>query len=163
MNAQKALDLIKANGIFGLGDYDGCMCLNFEVCGVHVDVSCRKSSGSSLFGGFHGTTVRVYSRHMDAGADDLKIVAAEVIRQVRESEGHLPIQLRFCEYSDDSDSKCAYCGKPRATAQGYLCQECVSKESPMMGKIADSYAFDVLAADLISDALRVDGQPAPQK
>lgn len=155
MNATKALELIKANGIFGLGDYDGCMCCNFEVCGVQVDISCRKSSGSSLFPDFYGTTVRVHSRHMDATADDLKLVAAEVIKQVREREGHLPIQLRFCDYSDDKDLKCAYCGKERAVPQGYLCSECATKDSPMMGKIADALAFDVLAADLIADAMSI--------
>lgn len=154
MNAQKAAALIKEKGIFGLGDYDGCMCCHFEVNGVHVDISCRKSSDGAMFDGFYGTTVRVSSRHMDSDASGLAEVAVVVIEQVQENEGHLPINLRFCDYEHDANGgKCVYCGKSRGNPTGYLCDGCQTEADKYRGgNLADYYAYEKLNADLIGKA-----------
>lgn len=90
MNYNPALDTIKKVGVGELCHTDGCMCLNFSIHQVHVDVACRKSSGSVHGNG--GTTIRVYSHSMDYDeADDaLRAVGEEVARQMAEWNGGDP-------------------------------------------------------------------------
>lgn len=154
MDAKAAARLIAEKGIFGLGGYDGCMCTNFEVQGVHIDISCRKSSGGSMFKDFYGTTIRVWTNHLDGDAKGLGQVAAEVIREVRKNEGHLPIKLRFCGYKYDAEKSCTYCGKPRPDQERYLCTKCQDGQTPFGDRIAENHAFDSIHYDLIEDAAR---------
>lgn len=120
-----AVKLIHDIGLYGLGGYDGCPCTSFEVMGVAVAVSCRKSSGmDSVFKDFFGIGVRVTSRLMDATPDALVKVADEVLRQLAD-EGYA-LKVRFCTYEQDSKCQCVYCGKERSNVGDYLCPECAA-------------------------------------
>lgn len=121
-NGQRAVKLIQHAGIYGLGPADGCLCTNFEIQGISVDISCRKSSGSL---DFFGTIARVHSHHGDVGTADLYLVAEEVVRQLSEQTEH--IKVRFCDYEDDKERRCVSCHKPRPDPNGYQCVECASK------------------------------------
>lgn len=126
MYGGRALDLIKSAHVYGLCGPDGCPCLNFEVHGVHVDVSCRKSGDGfeKIAPDFYGIKVRVHSRHMDAHGPDLHAIAQEVAKQMA-SEGYA-IMARFCEYRHDAEGLCIYCDKPREEVAAYLCQKCAA-------------------------------------
>ena len=127
MNGAKALKLIQDVGVFGLGWSDGCLCSHFEVQGVCVSVSCRKSENC----------LRVYSSG-DVDPEDLQAIAAEVNRQLEPN--HLAI--RFCDYKFDhangkwegegktarwvEESICCYCAGLRQDEEAYLCQKCMT-------------------------------------
>jgi hypothetical protein len=140
--ADKALELIRQHGIYGLGGADGCECTHFHVQHVSVDVSCRKS----------GRSIRVYSNSMDQDPLSLELIAQEVLDQIirgqvafwgieeaeaRESHGY---RIRFCDSAIDNangrwvgekyvwDHKCAYCSKLRISTTAYLCDDCLNKE-----------------------------------
>lgn len=131
MNAEAAAALIDEKGIFGLSDYDGCLCANFSVHGINVDVSCRKSCGGLHYidSRFFGIVLRVHSTHLDAGAKDLNIVA-EAVRRKLASEGD-DIYTRLCSYEDDNKQHCLHCHSPRSGA-AYYCSTCLKM-------IADDY------------------------
>ena len=137
MDSKAALDLIRSVGVHGLGGYDGCLCTNFEVQGVHVDVSCRKSSGGI---GFRGTLLRVYSHHIGTEPTDLVPIAREVARQLVAME-ETPVKVRFTDYEHDAKKICVYCGKPRTEAAGYLCEDCKTKEAWPGQTVSDAYDY----------------------
>ena len=122
MNANAALKLIRDHGVLGLCESDGCLCIHFEIQGVNVDVSCRKSSvgGLPFDREFYGTVVRVHSRHLDSSIIELQPIADEIVKQVAGYDGR-PIAVRFCDWAYDRPPRCAYCGEPRADLNGYLC------------------------------------------
>lgn len=131
-NFQKTVELIRAHGLFGLCEGDGCYCCAFEVHGIHVNISCRKSDHC----------IRVSSRHMYRDSAGIESVAREVLLQLgKMAEGY---RLRFCERQDDHTNKsgwqgdkwvdvhrCCYCGKSRSDRQGYLCEECMKNEQAL--------------------------------
>jgi hypothetical protein len=121
MNPQAAIALLKRESIANLGGFDGCYCCNFMVQGFYVDIGCWKGSESMAF---YGMTVRVYSHYLYVGPDDLCPVAQEVARQVHEMTKWHHLRVRYCDYTDDKECKCNYCGKKRA-AEGYLCDKCL--------------------------------------
>lgn len=130
MNGKAALRLLQDISILHLGGYDGCLCTNCEIQGVCIDVSCRKSSGSAavrkLYPGFHGTLIRVYSRHLDEDGGELEAIAREVARQIGEGG---EIRARFTDYRHDDQQLCTYCDKKREEPTGYLCANCFGKKS----------------------------------
>lgn len=79
-----ALELIRREGIWGLGTNEGCPCCEFSVRNVSVSISCRKSSGSDLpeRPDFIGSVLRVWSRHMDVSKDYLAEIATEIKGQL---------------------------------------------------------------------------------
>lgn len=134
-----ALDLIRERGVYGLDHADGCPCCGFEVFGIAVEVSCRKSSGA---GDFCGTVVRVSSRRAEHNADEIAAVAREVARQL--AENGYPIRVRFATYKHDAKQLCIYCEKPREDATGYLCAACQQGKDAFGDKIAERFAFPVI-------------------
>jgi hypothetical protein len=153
MDAAAALKLIRDIGVGGLGGFDGCLCTSFEVHGVKVDVSCRKSSGSDTAGSeFYGTLVRVHSDHMDAD-DGLVSIAQEVAEQVLDQSPD--VLVRFTDYRHDKECLCVYCGQPRQSPSGYLCDACVGR--PRRGAtVGEDYAW-------MNTEIRLDGYAAADR
>lgn len=130
MRADKAIILMQSSGIFGLGEDDGCLCCNFNVMGVSVDISCYKSEHC----------VRVHCGHLDRVPKDVERVAAEVLRQLGEYADASSFRLRFCDYRDDHQNghrengvwvetyRCCYCHAPRPGRAAYLCPSCILTE-----------------------------------
>lgn len=142
MNGAAALKLICDIGVGGLGGYDGCLCTSFEVHGVHVSVSCRKSSGRNaekIRPGFAGILVRVYSDHMDKTGKVLSAIAQRVASDLA-PEGY-PVMTRFCDYNSDAGQQCTYCSAPRQDAAGYLCEKCLNSPNVLGGSIAEQHDF----------------------
>ena len=137
----EAAKLIKEVGIYRLCGTDGCLCMHCAVRGVSVDISCRKSSSGSekIKPHFYGITLRVHSERLDASGEALKEVADEVCSQIRD-KGYA-IAVRYCDYRYDREQICISCHKDRVNAAGYLCEECIVKEQPFGGKVADSYDY----------------------
>jgi hypothetical protein len=129
MNADAAIALLRKVSIYELSGTDGCLCMSCEIQGIHIDVSCRKSSGSrgevakALPQDFYGAVVRVYSSHMDANRRDLQRVADVVCDQIKDDTAHLMLVVRLCSYEQDAKAKCWYCGKGRVLPSGYACAE----------------------------------------
>jgi hypothetical protein len=138
VNGKAALELVREIGIGRLGGFDGCLCTSCEVQGVNIDVSCRKSNGSTtkIAPGFYGILIRVHSQHMDAGGDELEAVAREVAQQLA-GEG-CAIMARFTDYRHDAEGRCTYCGKPRSDLAGYLCDKCLTRDR---GAVAASHDY----------------------
>lgn len=135
-----ALELIRREGVFGLGGYDGCLCTSFRVRGIDVDISCRKSSGGldgTIEPTFYGTTVRVYARSGDVGGDALRAIAEEIASQLRAGGSGEAIAVRYCDYTHDKDGKCIYCGRDRAEPADYLCRACKTGINPLGQLIAE--------------------------
>lgn len=132
-------DLIEEVGVYRLGGYDGCPCTHFQVRGISVDVSCRKSSGmDGPFPDFFGIGIRVYTRSDDADGAHLATVAKEVARQLQ-PEGYA-IKVRYCTFEQDNEMKCTYCGKEREDINAYICEACSDKPRPWgKGTVADAY------------------------
>jgi hypothetical protein len=119
---------IQKYGIFGLGGNDGCACCHFSLCGIDVDVSCRKSEHC----------VRVHCGYLGYKVSNLFAIANEVLAQLR--DGGIGYRVRFCGYSADhvngrwengewrEEHKCVYCGKPRAGFDDYLCAVCAQNK-----------------------------------
>lgn len=144
MNGNQALELVKEVGIYKLSGTDGCLCMRCEVQGVYIDIACRKSGAAmdQIDPGFFGVKLRVHSRHLDAGGDELRAIANEVARQLRD-EGYA-ILVRFCEYRFDAEMRCTYCGKTRTDTLGYLCDECLTKPDAFGDSIAKRHDFRLL-------------------
>lgn len=125
MNSKAAIDLLKEVGIYRLIDFDGCLCGGCEIQGISIDISCRKSSGGFKFSeDFHGTTVRVHSRHLDSSFSELQEVANEVVGLLKSEAGERgEIGVRLCEYEMDKESTCVWCNGPRSDASGYYCAQ----------------------------------------
>lgn len=140
MNGGAALKLINREGVYGLCGPDGCPCLNFEVHGVQVEISCRKSGAAmeKINPDFYGIKVRVHSRHMDAHGADLHAIAQAVAGQMRD-EGYA-IMVRFCEHRHDAECLCIYCEKPREKPAAYLCRKC--EGNPDTSRYRDYQKFD---------------------
>lgn len=134
MNCAAALALIKQHGIYGLAGSDGCLCANFNVMGVEVDIACRKSTGS-MFSDHYGTVLRVTNRCLDSDPDGLKAIAVECANYLR---AHGDVLVRFTTYDEDKDCKCSYCGKKRAP-RGILCDQCLSGKDCWGDAIAPKY------------------------
>lgn len=116
------VDLIRKVGIFGLCNTDGCLCINFSVHHISVDVSCRKSGCmEKVVPKFFGVEVRVYSGSLGISFRDLEPVANEVREQLS-GEGY-DIAVRFCDCRHDSEMLCVYCDQPRSDRLGYLCDK----------------------------------------
>ena len=124
MNAAAALALLREVPLERLCDLNGCICTSCAIQGIEIDVSCRKRSGTSRDDG-PTTMIRVHSRHLDADAGGLAMVAQEVVRQVHRWEPWPHIVVRFCDYAQDNPPKCIYCGKSRNDMAGYLCDACL--------------------------------------
>lgn len=140
MKIETAADLIKEVSIFRLGYLDGCVCMSFEVKGVHVDISCRKSSGMSMFRDFYGTSIRVTSGTLDGGPM-LEDAAREVCRQLDEY-GHPTVTVRYSTWEQDQQCKCVYCNMPRSSVEAYLCDDCMAKpKSWGSGMLKDDYSY----------------------
>jgi hypothetical protein len=127
VNANKAIELLRRISLFDLAGTDGCMCMSCQIQGVSIEVSCRKSSGSSVVKqwepDFYGTVVRVYSNHLDALGDELKRIADEVVRQIQPEVGSEPIRVRLCDHDVDERMVCQYCRKPRQLGPFEFCDE----------------------------------------
>lgn len=136
LDAEAVVSLLKQHGLFGLFGSDGCLCCNGHLQAVSIDVSCRKSSAAKPEG-FYGVLVRIYSCYMGTDPANLRMVADEVVRQLKE-QTELPIMTRFCDYESDAKLKCVYCSKPKEAGQ-YLCGMCQVGMDPFGGRIADSH------------------------
>jgi hypothetical protein len=121
MNAEAAVSLIREVGIARLCEFGPCLCATCEIQGVHIDISCRKSSGTGSL------LIRVYSHHMDHTGAELRSVADIVAVQMQPMEAGMSISVRYCSYEDDHPAKCIYCGSFREDAKGYLCVSCLNK------------------------------------
>lgn len=144
--SDNALELIRREGVFGLGGYDGCLCTHFFVRDVHVGISCRKSSGNLVDPDFNGTTVRIYSQSGGLRGADLREIAEEIAKQLREKGDGGAIAVRYCSYEHDKELKCTYCHKLRATAADYLCPECKTGLNPfgqLIAEVSDPSRFDI--------------------
>jgi hypothetical protein len=143
MNASAAVKLLKEIGLSRLVGFEGCICGTCSIQGVTIDVSCRKSTGSSG----SCTLIRVHSRHMDVKPSELEKVAQEVVNQIHMIERLVPIKVRFCDYDDDHEPKCVYCAKPREDVDGYLCDACLTRSDPFGDTIAGTYDFRRIQID----------------
>jgi hypothetical protein len=124
-NVESVIDLLERFGVFGLGGCDGCECAHFQILGIHVDVSCRKSEHC----------VRVHSDYMYFDHTRLIPLAREVLSQLCDPSQY---SVRFCNYSSDhkngrrengqwkDDQMCCYCGQLRQDRDGYLCDVCIA-------------------------------------
>lgn len=139
MNGATALERIKQHGIFGLCESDGCACAHFSVHGVSVDISCRKSSGAKPEG-FWGTLIRVWSHHIDSTPDELVPIGQYLANEMCSSI-KVPTLIRFCDYDQDKDCKCVYCGEPRGDYDNYLCDACKTRKDGWGDLIAPQYSF----------------------
>jgi hypothetical protein len=93
---EMVLAIIKEIGIWRLGNCDGCMCSNFSLRNVNVDISCGKGTDRA---------VRVYSVSGDYyGEHDelLRPIAEEVKRQVEASDHRGPIPIYFEEWKREA-------------------------------------------------------------
>jgi hypothetical protein len=117
---QRALSIIKEVGISRLANFDGCLCSSFAVQGVEVDISCRKSIGA---GDHRGYVLRVHSNTLGSPVKELKDIAHEVARQIREIDPPYAIKIRYADWAHDVDKgrKCCWCGELREDAESYLC------------------------------------------
>lgn len=156
MDANKAIDLIRREGLFGLGEGDGCLCCHFEVQGVSVDISCHKSEHC----------VRVHSCHMYRSARDLERVALVVMQEFAKYTDVSEYRLRFTEYANDHQNgdrdkddkwieeyRCCYCHAPRSEKE-YLCAECREGKAEHKDMAPISYpwtndGFMLLAAEAL--------------
>lgn len=86
----QAVDLIKQHGIFGLSRMDGCACANFEVQNIAVEVCCHRTSRDGL----DGPAVIVSSTHMDVTEDELREVAAAVLKSLRSHWRYTKVNVR---------------------------------------------------------------------
>lgn len=134
MDAPRAVELLKEVGISRIAYFDGCLCSSSRIKGVDIDTTCRKSTGSLYF---HGLLIRVYSPSLDAMPDDLRMVAEEVVRQMRALDGWSPMALRYCSFENDHKLECLYCAKSRATRDAYLCEKCLTAVDPFGESVAE--------------------------
>lgn len=128
MDAKAALEVIRANGVYKLADFDGCLCGDFRIKGINVDISCRKSGIDASGAYFLGIIIRVHSRSLDADGPGLLAIAKEVASQLKK-EGY-PILVRFCNYHHDKERICIYCEEKRSDPLGYLCDACLNDSKP---------------------------------
>ena len=80
------LALIKREGIYNLGGYDGCACTHFCLTNIFVDVSCHKSGGCIDCRDKARGQVHVYCRSLGEADAACREIAEEVLRQVL--DGH---------------------------------------------------------------------------
>lgn len=148
LDVEKAVEIVKRETLYGLCGTDGCLCGSCSIQEVHIDISCRKSSGHAKVYGdsWRGVTVRVYSRTLWTSVVDVGTVANEVVRQIQEITSE-DIRVRYCDYEHDADKKCIYCSKTREKSMDYLCAECLVNADPFRGKIYDQYSYDKLPWD----------------
>lgn len=127
MSAESVIDLIREVGVFRLGCTDGCLCMDFAVRGVSVDLHCHRTMGGRAWANnVKAPVIRAYSSHSEIQRTDLPPIAAEVERQLRAHEyfgGYEKYTVRFCSYDQDEALECIYCGSPRVEATGYYCAE----------------------------------------
>jgi hypothetical protein len=86
---QRVTDLIREVGLHRLGNLDGCICCNFSIRNVDVEISCGK-------GGERGIKVSSASMDYENGTSELKTIADEVHRQallLEDGRGPLPITI----------------------------------------------------------------------
>jgi hypothetical protein len=133
--AKQLLSILDRVSIFELGCDEGCMCLHFSVAAFSVDISCHKSSGGRMFADFRGITIRVHSRNMGVGLDDLQLVARRIVATVHEAAEYTALLLRYCSWKQDDNNECVYCGSPRAVLTDYLCPKHLAQP------IADTYDY----------------------
>ncbi len=144
IDRDKAIQLLKEVGLYELCGSDGCLCGSCEIQGVHITVSCWKSS-AELPDGSRGILVRVYSRGMDVNPADLFKVAFEVGKQVHALAPHTNLHVRFCDYQHDREWKCVYCSNKRDVKWDYLCKACADGKRDSYGDlIAPQYQYEPL-------------------
>ena len=124
----RALSVIKEVGISRLANFEGCLCSSFAVQNVEVDISCRKSSGSSDHMGY---VLRVHSPSLGSPVDKIKEIAHEVARQIFEQDSYYPIKIRYETWDQYSKKLCCWCGSPREDAESHLCAEHQTKSEAM--------------------------------
>lgn len=160
-NVESVLDLLQRFGVWGLGGCDGCACAHFEILGIEVHVSCRKSEHC----------VRVHCGYLGFDQSELVPIAREVLSQLTFPSRY---SLRFCDYSKDhkngrrengvwkDDQTCCYCNKPRADVDAYLCEECLRVRdanwwSPVdiynerLGQLAEALIAEFVEADKLAE------------
>lgn len=99
--SEMVLEIIKNVRVHGLGKWDGCVCCNFSIRGVNVDINCGKGATRGIW---------IYSNHMDYmegyvdGDHDtlLKPIAEEIKRQVDAGSMRGPFEYHFCEFGKDA-------------------------------------------------------------
>ena len=122
MDAEKAIRILQSVGLHELAGTEGCLCCSCEIQGVYINISCRKSSHSAIGeDGYRIPMLRVYSSHLDSTLNDLKLVADEIISQVKPDAEN--IAVRFCDYDYDKNNKCLYCGEQRTLTENYYCEK----------------------------------------
>lgn len=91
---QKVLALIKVVKVWRLANWDGCVCSRFSIRNVDVDISCGK-------GRARGVWVSSPScDYWDGKSADgnyeamLRPIAEEIVSQIDDGRGHMPIQFR---------------------------------------------------------------------
>lgn len=170
MDAQKAIGLIKREGLWGLGLSDGCNCCHFEVQAIQVDISCHKSEHC----------IRVSSKYLYSAPEELEQVMRQVLLSFAESCSismyYLSkYRLRFCEYRPDhvgghwknkvwtETYECCYCGAPREHKEAYLCPKCSSTADAIRsypwtkdGFLRDSILTGQLAAEIRAITAKVE-------
>lgn len=144
-----ALAIVRRFGYHEFTGSDGCLCAWCELRGIRIDISCRKSSGSSpkFAPDFYGTVLRLTCSGLDSKIADLIPLADEMVSQIQECAGTLPVWVRFCSYQQDHGIGptgvpiCCYCGKPREGLEAYLCEKCLTGHDAWGDRISDRYTL----------------------
>jgi hypothetical protein len=146
MDANTVVTLLKEVGLRRLIYFDGCCCGGCHVAGVSIDVGCWNGSEP-----FYGMTVRVHSGEMGTLPKEYHLVAREVARQVHEMVPWHDLIVRYCDYGTDAKNRCVYCGKPRASADDYLCSKCQTRSdggSYVGMSVAEEYDYKSIAISI---------------
>jgi hypothetical protein len=85
---QRVMDVIREVGVHRLANLDGCICSDFSIRNVEVEIRCGKSSAP------RGIRVSSQWREYMSGAVELRVIADEVVRQLiklYDGRGPLPV------------------------------------------------------------------------
>ena len=97
---EKVLALIKALGIWRLGNLDGCCCSNFIIRGVGIDIACGKGRNRGVFVFNHSMDYEDYK-----DPELLRPIAEEVKHQLEECDGRGPAPICLREWSHELDDQ----------------------------------------------------------
>lgn len=81
--------LIEQHGVYGLGGMDGCACTDFQVHNVSVSVQCHRPSG--------GPSVTVRGKHFDVTPQEVRDVAAAVLRSLRTHWRYTDVKIHLSD------------------------------------------------------------------